>query len=1161
MVHTECGDGADLVARVVEEYFERLRRGENPQLEEFVEQYPEISDLLRTVIPGLQVAEQSPDLSANGKLPQGRRKQKQIGDFRILRQIGRGGMGIVYEAEQISMNRRVALKVLPLAGLVDELKIRRFQNEVRAVAALDHPNVVSVYTVGEERGVYYYAMQLIRGRSLSEIITSLRHIRDEGDPLDGASISRITNVQSDGRPVSESSIEVGGSGNDGDATQVDTVNYNEASTIPHSSRWEFFRSVAALGIQAATALQHAHDQGVMHRDVKPANLLLDRAGQLHLTDFGLARIESDVGVTMTGDLVGTLRYMAPEQALAKRVVVDHRADIYSLAVTLYELLTLRPAFLAEDRQQLLKQIAFEDPTPLRHVDRDIPSDLETIVHKAMSKDAAQRYACAQELADDLRSYLDNRAIAAKPPSVLEIAAKWTRRNLVLTWASIITLTLVTVTLAAATLLIARQRDLAEEGLARATTAEREADLHLLDALRQQAHALRRTGVPGQRLQSLDALRKASTLVGNPLLSADERGKITQELRNEALTCLSLPDYVVLKSWPAVRGKNRCGVSLTARRYAVGDAQGNITIYDLDSATEVAVLPGEGLHTNRNFVFSPDGNFLAAMHAFNRAFAVWQIDDCRPVLRRNGFDGGMDFFSNSEAIVVGESDDRLLVYSTKDGALIGDVALPALAKGISVHPSNSTVAVSFRDDAFVIVYDLRDQTELRCLTPAGASTIAWSPSGDELCVGLTTGDICIFAPRDPQATMRVLRGHNALVSRLSFLHGGRTLVSHSWDATTHVWDVASSRQVLALSDGVLDESDDPSGGVFPFRGQKASGIAEVVEPYATSSSIYGRYTVAIHPQLPFVVVGGGGIAHILHLKTMERLAWLPICSHPVWTGVAADTGEIITSCKHGLYFWPVSSDGNEVKVGPPTCAKKGAFKRFAMDAAGKKIAVVADNRVLIFDREDPDSVVRTSRHGGLNYVALSPDARSVVTSTWNSKGVRVFETTSGRLVRDLLPDTSTCSVQFAPDGETLITGTRDGYSIWNVATWELIKKFDVKSRGGSVSFASNAERSWMAMRMDRSVISLRRNDGEELARLRAYPDSLVNSIAFSPPGDYLVGITEHGCRSWDLAAVSKELQDLGLGPLGDRLLPVVEGRERDIRVSVDFGDLATHDRTR
>ncbi len=244
------------------------------------------------------------------------------------------------------------------------------------------------------------------------------------------------------------------------AESVDTFAKANSSTIPHSSRREYYRSVAALGIQAATALQHAHDEGVIHRDIKPANLLLDSASKLYVTDFGLARIESDAGVTMTGDLIGTLRYMAPEQALAKRVVIDHRADIYSLAATLYELLTLRPAYLAEDRQQLLKQIAFEEPALLRRIDRDIPAELETIVHKAMSKDLDQRYASAQELADDLRSHLENRPIQAKPPTTSEKISKWTRRNPILTWSAIITLVLVTVTLAVSTLLIADQRDIA-----------------------------------------------------------------------------------------------------------------------------------------------------------------------------------------------------------------------------------------------------------------------------------------------------------------------------------------------------------------------------------------------------------------------------------------------------------------------------------------------------------------------------------------------------------------------------------------------------------------------------------------------------------------------------------------------------------------------------
>lgn len=459
MPQTADDDLDDLVGRAVEEYLGLLDEGEQIQLDEFVERYPEISDLLKTVIPAFERTERT----LGGALPSFASDEgcKQLGDFRILRQIGRGGMGIVYEAEQVSMQRRVALKVLPLAGLVDEVRIRRFQNEVRAVASLDHANIVSVYMVGEERGVHYYAMQLVRGRSLAEVISSLQHIEEHGSRLDGASISRITNrYEVDGPIGNDFDDSTGSAGQDAvsidrpDGTEgVETVANANDSTLPFSSKREYFRSVAALGVQAATALQHAHDHGIIHRDVKPANLLLDSSSQLYLTDFGLARIEADAGLTMTGDLIGTLRYMAPEQALAKRVVVDHRADIYSLGATLYELLALRPVYVAGDRQLLLKQIAFEDPTSLRGIDSSIPVELETIVQKAMSKDMANRYGTAQALADDLSWYLENRPIKAKPPTLLERIGKWSRRNPILTGAAAV----ITITLAVCVLLVMRER--------------------------------------------------------------------------------------------------------------------------------------------------------------------------------------------------------------------------------------------------------------------------------------------------------------------------------------------------------------------------------------------------------------------------------------------------------------------------------------------------------------------------------------------------------------------------------------------------------------------------------------------------------------------------------------------------------------------------------
>ena len=190
----------------------------------------------------------------------------------------------------------------------------------------------------------------------------------------------------------------------------------------------FFLTAARLGMQAAEALEHAHEQGVLHRDIKPANLLIDVRGKLWITDFGLARLQGDAGLTMTGDLLGTLRYMSPEQALAKRVGIDHRTDIYSLGATLYELLTLAPAYAGRDRQEILRRIAFEEPRPPRRLNPSIPVDLETIVLKAMAKDPAGRYAAAQELADDLDRFVKCEPIRARRSNAWERSVKWAQRR-------------------------------------------------------------------------------------------------------------------------------------------------------------------------------------------------------------------------------------------------------------------------------------------------------------------------------------------------------------------------------------------------------------------------------------------------------------------------------------------------------------------------------------------------------------------------------------------------------------------------------------------------------------------------------------------------------------------------------------------------------------
>jgi eukaryotic-like serine/threonine-protein kinase len=464
-------DSADLVlGEVAGEFFERLARGERPQVEEYARKYPELAEQIRRVIPALELVGASSSGPHGSASPSEFSAPQRLGDFQLIRELGRGGMGVVYEAEQLSMGRRVALKVLPFAAMVQAQALQRFRNEVRAAAALTHDHIVSVYSIGEERGVHYYAMQLIRGQSLAEVIAQLVKI-DKGDaPAGSSSISRLLlaspakaeDMESGSAPTEPVAAVSPAAGVASPPNETEREVQARRSTAHKSHRGsEYYQSAVRLGIEAAEALQHAHDQGVIHRDIKPGNLLLDADARLYITDFGLARIESDVGLTMSGDLIGTLRYMAPEQALAKRVVVDHRADIYSLGATLYELLTLEPPFGESDRKELLKQIAFQDPRPLRKLDRHIPADLETIILKSMEKDPGERYQTAEALAADLRAFLEHRPIRARPPMLLERGLKWCRRQpgIVATAAAI--LILATIGLTISNVLIAQQRNAAQ----------------------------------------------------------------------------------------------------------------------------------------------------------------------------------------------------------------------------------------------------------------------------------------------------------------------------------------------------------------------------------------------------------------------------------------------------------------------------------------------------------------------------------------------------------------------------------------------------------------------------------------------------------------------------------------------------------------------------
>jgi serine/threonine protein kinase len=488
------GDDPRLM-RAVREYTEALEGGQQPDRAAWLERYPDLRDELAECFDGLEILHRAAPRRRTRSEPllspeTGESSASSpLGDFQITREIGRGGMGIVYEAVQLSLGRRVAVKVLPFAATFDSRQLQRFHHEAQAAAQLHHSNIVPVYAVGCERGIHFYAMQLIEGQSLDHLIRGLReragleslavppHVASTAvhtPQLSGAMLSGSRHAMAALVPAQQDTSR---------ATREPTADpvSEHLSTLHGTRHAEFYRLVAGLMAQAAEALEYAHQQGVIHRDIKPGNLLVDGRGHIWITDFGLAHFQIDSGLTQTGDVLGTVRYMSPEQAAGQRVVLDHRTDVYSVGATFYELLTLQPVFSGTSRQSLLMQVLQREPRPPRTIDRNIPAELETIVLKALHKAPEDRYASAQELADDLHRFLRDEPIHARRPSLVEHVRKWSRRHPAVVGSGVMAMFVVLVVSLVSNWMIKRANDRANAALAAEQIRSEEAEKRFLQA--------------------------------------------------------------------------------------------------------------------------------------------------------------------------------------------------------------------------------------------------------------------------------------------------------------------------------------------------------------------------------------------------------------------------------------------------------------------------------------------------------------------------------------------------------------------------------------------------------------------------------------------------------------------------------------------------------
>lgn len=793
-----ASDNASRLARVLDDYLGRGAAGAIPDRQALLVENPDMADSLRDCLASLEWIDAAAhdrgeiigplvgDLAAPA--------QDTLGDFRLLRVIARGGMGVVYEAEQQSLARRVALKILPLASMLDPRQRQRFLNEAHAAAQLNHPNIIDVIAVGCERGVHFYAMRLVDGPTLAQVIADAREAsgarRSSGEkeitPPSNASQEPHATTESYHGQIPPERLDLPDHTDDNNPkSEIQNPKSTIVGLSTESPR-EYCRLVARLMIEVAQALDYAHQVGVIHRDVKPSNILLDGRGKAWVTDFGLARLETSSELTLTGDLLGTLRYMSPEQLLGQRAAVDHRTDVYSLGATLYELLTLRPAFAAFDRAELLRQISVESPRPPRKLNRSLPAELETITLKALEKSPADRYRTAGELADDLQRFLDHRPIQARRSRMTAHAKSIWRRYQVLLVAVMTTLLLAT---SVAGVLVWRQWTEAVEQ--RGLVVAREADLRrrLYAADIRGAHHAWQRGDVARAQELLD--RYAGP-------NAEDLREFAWHYLSELLAARPAPITVLRPR----HGNIYCvQFSPDGRHLAAACGDGHVEVWNVADWSPRHSLPAHQADADC-VAFSPDGKLLAS-GGEDGWLRLWNVETGE--LIRSIEAGQKDTLTiaispDDGTLAAGGIDGLVRFWQLPEGTPKGEYrASGGRVQHLAFSPDGTRLATAGGDSNAMIV-EVSTHAPLFALPSqlTAAFAVAFSPQGDELALGSGTGLVALVDASSGRAES-LLGIRTGQVRTVAFSPTARRLASAGASGVVDLWDTGG-RSLLARFHG-------------------------------------------------------------------------------------------------------------------------------------------------------------------------------------------------------------------------------------------------------------------------------------------------------------------------------------------------------------------------
>ena len=1004
---------------LAEEFVSRARRGERPSISEYARRHKQHADEIREIFPLLTVIEEA---KAAKPMPGTR-----IGPYEILREVGRGGMGIVYEALQVELGRRVALKILPPQATLDSHFLERFRLEAKSAARLKHSSIVPVIGYGSDDDVHFYSMQFIDGRSLDQVIGHLRARDASGERTRGR---------------------------------------------------DDYRRVARIGLQIAEAMAHAHAHGVLHRDLKPTNVLLDVDDHAWITDFGLCQLTGSDGLTRTGDVVGTFRYMPPERFSG---VSDVRGDIYGIGITLYELLTRTRAYEGEDAAQLAARIPREQPARPRSLDSRIPAELDLIVRKAMAHEPGQRYPTAEALAADLRAYLADEPISARAPTFTYLMRKALARHRALALTSLLALVLLV-------------------GSA----------IWYVSDLRSKERSARKK----QYVASIAAVASSLTTPerhrGHDLLAAAPK-----EFRNWEWHYLKARVGGELRRFETVPHKmNSVAFSPDGRMFASAGG-GKLQIHDYESGTRLAVHElGPGLA--QSVAWHPDGDQLVV--STTNGLQVWNVDEGQRTLfvTRSGSDGAA-FIRDGAEIVAAVGYRAIARLDAVTGEELSQIKLPQrighIAYDRAQDPRRLVLSMANTE---IRVYDVRTSELLfsermmgggipvvgfagdHTVLASGQALHAWDvPTGKLLWTGSTSLEVLPFLPDPlgervllPQGAklfvLDALTGKQLTVmpptpsaARRGAVHpGGRHLIAATPGGALQEWYIGEARNPYVLGHhlddvGTLDVA--PEG-----RFAASGGFGGIVRIWDLEASQLARSLIAHDSLLAAIrfspdgrwlaTADHGGEIRLWDGRTFEPVrAWRTELGGSTRVAFLPNSKRLVSYETPGqLALWSIPEGkllAQREGVGDWGATRKG-WPQLATSPVGNWIAhSEPDGIVSLHDADGLEPLHTLKAHTGVVTGLVFHPRERLLASASNDRSVTLIDPRNATVLRSYRPkelnevyQAGLNSITWSPDGARLATGSYRGIiTLWDAKDVEPVMTLTWPNWVNEIRFTPSGER--------------------------------------------------------------------------------------------------------